>query len=254
MLTICCRKLVRHSSYTSLQRKLDDLRDYQLASLIKKKYIPVFFEQLGNSKSQLRQDLFVLSELDFKVDGYFVEFGATDGIRWSNSYLLESSYNWRGILAEPAKLWHEALTLNRNAHIEKNCVWSETGKKLLFNEVNDPKHLGELSTIDTFSSADQHRMTRSSDNNKYEVSTISLNDMLNKYEAPRAIDYLSIDTEGSEYDILSTFDFDKYDIKIITCEHNFTSMREKIYNLLTQKGYLRKYEEVSYFDDWYVKK
>ena len=45
------------------------------------------------------------------------------------------------------------------------------------------------------------------------------------------IDYLSIDTEGSEYEILKAFDFKKYKISIITCEHNFSKDRDKIFNL-----------------------
>ena len=78
-------------------------------------------------------------------------------------------------------------------------------------------------------------------------------DLLEKYNAPKYIDYLSIDTEGSEYEILKNFDFEKYVFKIITIEHNYTSMRDKIFTLLTSKGYKRKYENLSQFDDWYVK-
>ena len=68
---------------------------------------------LPSSKSQLRQDLFVLSELNFKVGGYFVEFGATNGIDLSNTYFLEEKFSWRGILVEPAKIWHQELSENR---------------------------------------------------------------------------------------------------------------------------------------------
>jgi len=71
--------------------------------------------------------------------------------------------------------------------------------------------------------------------------------------AAMGIDYLSIDTEGSEYEILSNFNFDKYQIKIVTCEHNFTPAREKIFSLMTQKRYLRRFAKFSRFDDWYVR-
>ena len=71
--------------------------------------------------------------------------------------------------------------------------------------------------------------------------------------APSFIDYLSIDTEGSEFDILSTVDFNKFSFGIITVEHNFSANREKIYRLLTENGYRREFEVISNFDDWYVK-
>ena len=71
------------------------------------------FENLKESQSQIRQDLFVLNELDFKKFGFFVDFGATDGIGFNNSFLLEEKYNWQGILAEPSKKWHKDLFLNR---------------------------------------------------------------------------------------------------------------------------------------------
>lgn len=204
-------------------------------------------EMLARSKAQLKQDMFVLAELGFKRDGYFVEFGATNGVDLSNTYLLEKDLGWTGILAEPAKVWHDALIANRTAKISFDCVWSKSNECIEFNEVSD----AELSTINTFSNNDGHAKTRET-GNKYNVYTTTLLDLLKKYNAPKEIDYLSIDTEGSEFDILNAFDFDAYKIKVITCEHNYTPMREEIYKLLTSKGYTRKYTEFSYFDDWYV--
>lgn len=201
----------------------------------------------SKSKAQLKQDMFVLDELDYKRDGYFVEFGATNGVDLSNTYLLEKELGWTGILAEPAVSWYIALPKNRSCHIDFGCVWSKSGERLEFNNVL----AAELSTIATFSNGDEHAKARET-GLKYDVTTISLIDLLKKYNAPKEIDYLSIDTEGSEYEILSAFNFDAYKFKIITCEHNYTPMREKLYDLLTSKGYTRKYTEYSRFDDWYV--
>lgn len=246
-------KLVRKSSYDKLFSNSSKLRDYELAGLIDEKFLGEYFHNLHFSKSQLRQDLFALSELGFKKNGYFVEFGATDGVGLSNTHLMETKFGWNGILAEPAKLWHSSLKKNRSAAIETDCVWRVTGETLLFNEVNDDSHKGELSTIDSFSKADNHRKVRESAGNRYEVRTVSLSDMLKKHNAPQQIDYLSIDTEGSEYEILNSFNFAEYDIKVITCEHNYTPMREKIHALLSENGYERKFSDFSLFDDWFVK-
>ena len=84
---------------------------------------------MERSRSQIRQDVFVLSELRFKKNGFFVDFGASDGISASNTYLLEKEYGWTGILSEPAKCWHKDLHNNRTSAIEKRCVWSESKYK-----------------------------------------------------------------------------------------------------------------------------
>ena len=89
------------------------------------------------SKSQLKQDIFVLLETDFKKNGFFVEFGATNGINISNTHILEKKFNWDGILAEPSKQWHKDLKNNRSAKIETNCVWSKSGESLNFMELED---------------------------------------------------------------------------------------------------------------------
>ena len=86
------------------------------------------------------------------------------------------------------------------------------------------------------------------------VDTISLTDMLEKHKAPYLIDYLSIDTEGSEFDILASHDFSKYTFKVITVEHNYQPQRDLIHELLTKHGYVRKFEDISLQDDWYVLK
>lgn len=203
---------------------------------------------LPKSKSQHRQDLFVLSQLDFKRNGYFVEFGASNGINLSNTYLLEKEYGWTGILAEPANCWHHELRNNRNVHIETHCVWSESNQVLKFNEVDSAL----LSTISSYSNTDSHSKRRKN-GKSYDVKTISLNDLLIKYDAPKEIDYLSIDTEGSEFEILNNFDFSKHHFRLITCEHNFTKMREEIFQLLSHNGYVRKFKELSKCDDWYSK-
>ena len=205
---------------------------------------------LPKSKAQLLQDIFVLSEMDFKRTGFFVEIGAADGINLSNSYLLEQEFGWTGILSEPARIWHKKLKINRpNAQVNFRCLWSRSNELITFNETQDPVY----STIDSLSSLDNHRFSRKY-GKKYEVSSISLNDLLEDHDAPRHIDYLSIDTEGSEYEILKSVDFEKYTFSVITCEHNFAPQRELIYELLTSHGYRRLYEEVSEFDDWYVLK
>ena len=261
---ISCRKAIEintdyadaHSNLGNILRHLGKLKE---AEKERKKGIDINFilntdskykekclKNLSLSTSQFRQDLFALSQLNFKRNGFFVEFGSCDGLLGSNSYLLEKFFNWDGILAEPAIFWHTKLKENRSVNIETKCVWKSSGNEVLFNE---PSFYKQMASIHMFSDKNKKYFK---EGNIYKVKTISLLDLLETYQAPKTIDYLSIDTEGSEYEILNAFDFDKYKFRVITCEHNFTSMREKIYDLLNSKGYQRKSTNISGVDDWYI--
>jgi hypothetical protein len=113
----------------------------------------VFVRDLVNAKcshAQLRQDLWVLHEMQHKTSGYFVEFGATDGVSLSNTFLLGRNFMWRGILAELNPTWHAALKRNRTAHIDLRCVYDTSGKHVQFAATR----YAELGTILEFISSD----------------------------------------------------------------------------------------------------
>ena len=204
------------------------------------KYKKQIIETAFKTKSQLFQEIFVLNKLNFKKKGFFVEFGACDGIYYSNTFLLEKKYKWEGILAEPNNIWKHNLLLNRSCKISHDCVSNETGKKIDFYEQED---LGLSGTIR------KEKFLKT-----YKVRTISLNDLLHKYQAPKNFDYLSIDTEGTEYEILKSLDFSKFKPKVITCEHNFNDNRNLIKEFLFGKGYEIFAGQNTKFDDWYFDK
>lgn len=211
------------------------------------RFVHFCLQRLPRSVAQLLQDLWVAYELGEQRDGYFVEFGAWDGAHHSNTLYLERELGWTGILAEPMRLAHTRLKARR-AIVDRRCVWVESGKTLLFNECDPPVH----STIDVYSYEDMHAESRRS-GTRYEVETVSLNDLLTQHGAPRRIDYLSVDTEGSELDILRAFDFGAWDVRLISVEHNYTDRRQGLFELLTSKGFVRKFEALSRADDWYVR-
>jgi len=211
-------------------------------------FIKYCANNMDKSHAQFFQDLLVLFLLKEKRDGYFIEFGVMDGITLSNTFLLESKYSWRGIAAEPARCWHQELRRNRTCSLDHRCVWSKSGEILQFNETPE----AEFSTIDALSNSDRHAEHRK-EGNRYTVETISLRDLLRAHDAPRSIDYLSIDTEGSEFAILNSFFPTQHKVRIITVEHNYTGQRLDIHSLLTSWGYTRMFEELSMWDDWYIK-
>jgi FkbM family methyltransferase len=199
------------------------------------------------ARSQLGQDVLALAQVGLKKPGFFVEFGATNGLGLSNTYLLEKDFGWTGILCEPAKEWQADLAHNRSCAIDTRCVYSLTGETVQFSETS----IRELSTISKYMKSDSNRLIRKRAAS-YEVETVTLEDLLSTHNAPSYIDFLSIDTEGSEYEILKGFNFSKYSFGLICVEHNFTSNRKRINELLTDNGYSQVFVEFSAFDDWYL--
>lgn len=214
---------------------------------------------MGPAGSQLKiaengQDFFVLENTSYKERGFFVDIGAADGITGSNTFILEKFYKWHGICVDPNPVFMQSLFNCRDSFVSTLCVYSETGKILPFKFCTDEnqffgwnfrsglkQHLSDINT-----EVDKSFSTLN-------VLTISLNDLLELYNAPTNIDYISLDTEGSEYEILKAFNFEKYSVKCFTVEHAFTDNRDKIYNLMISKGYIRVKEEYSGQEDWYIK-
>lgn len=206
------------------------------------------FDRLDLSRSQILQDLWVGYELGEQRGGFFVEFGATNGLTNSNSWLLEKEYGWRGILAEPNPVWHEDLDRNRSCAVDKRCVFVRSGETLSFAATEDPELSGIAATAEHDHFAAIRRAAPSCD-----VETISLNDLLEQHQAPAVIDYMSIDTEGSELAILEAFDFARWQVRLFSVEHSNSPQEARIDALLAVQGYRRKFSEFSQWDGWYVR-
>jgi FkbM family methyltransferase len=199
------------------------------------------------SYSQLQQDLEVIKHYNNKEGGFFIEVGASDGIELSNTYLLETKYKWKGICCEPIPARFDKLVVNRpNSICFNNAVYNESGLTLTFSISNDNDLLSGISNhINKFKDmVDANSIA-------IKVETLSLLDVLNKANAPSFIEYMSLDTEGSEFEILKNFDFNKYKFGLIDVEHNYIEpLRSQIKELLLSKGY--KYKGENNWDDTYV--
>jgi len=202
------------------------------------------------SHAQLFQDLLAVFFHKGKRGGFFVEFGACDGLYLSNTLVLERDFAWRGILAEPARYWHDDLRRNRRAVIDTRAVWRESGRQVEFVETA----ARELSTMVAVASNDAHGELRGKPGGAtYTVETVSINDLLAAHKAPQQIDFLSIDTEGSEREVIDALDFDRYQIGVLTVEHNYREdERKRVFDTVTARGFTRIFEPLSQFDDWFV--
>jgi FkbM family methyltransferase len=205
------------------------------------------FKEFRETYSQISQDLLALFCLG-QSPKYFVEFGACDGVYLSNTFMLEKYYGWDGLLVEPSHHYNKILKEIRSANIDTLCVSDKTGERIEFLEV---ENLQGISGADQYAYNDIHTATRKKFGKKYFVETISLNDLLDKHNCPETIDYISIDTEGSEYSILKAYDFSRK-FNLITVEHNNTYQRDLINELIISKGYVQIMPEESKWDSWFV--
>ena len=247
---------------SAIRKILNSISYYKISSedyiLFRKNYKLLLFTEFKNlvnsdkldykflidSKSQLIQDLIVLYHFDFKKNGTFVELGAHDGFELSNTHILENSFFWNGVLIEPVKSSFNKLINNRKTICLNKVVYNKKGN-ITFQE----DLISELSTIKEFSNSDLHKRKKKIE---YEIESITLNEIFKDYLNTHYIDFLSLDTEGSEYTILKELDHNEYRFGLICVEHNFTNNREKINTLLIKNGYRRVYENFSKWDDFYI--
>lgn len=201
---------------------------------------------ISYSQIEIGQDLEVLNYYNNKENGFFIEIGANDGIELSNTYLLEKHYNWKGICAEPIPDKFKLLCNNRpNSFCCDNAVYNESDKKVIFDIANNCDFLSGIQE-----NIDCHKESVNVNKTEIIVTTITLNDLLDKANAPLFIEYLSLDTEGSELEILKSVDFNKYKFGLIDVEHNYVEPRRSdIKNLLLSNGY--EYIKENHWDDSY---
>ena len=195
------------------------------------------FQMERSLYSQLNQDLWVLKELGYKKNGTFLDIGAHDGINLSNTYLLEKDYGWNGLCIDANPDTFEKLKQNRNT-----CVCSllseQKNKDVMLNKI------GELSFTDNENQAVTVDAIERSYNMKIDgvlLKTNTLDCILEDQNIPTVIDYLSIDIEGMELKALSTMDFNKYHVNLITIEHNACHIgneyRNQIHDFVSERGF-----------------
>ena len=204
-----------------------------------KNFFKFIIDKKKLSKSQIFQDLFAYFFSNFKKKGVFIEIGGGNGVDLSNTYILEKKFKWKGVICEPDNRLHANILAKRKCFLETAPVTNISNKNIYFYY----KGLYNSYTSSAYNSSAK------------KVKSISLNNLIKKYQLTKNIDYISIDTEGNELDIIKKFNFNKYNVKIFTIEHNFkNNIRKNIYKIFKKNGYRRVFKYISYMDDWYIKR
>lgn len=198
----------------------------------------------GITQSQLFQDLFALHATSHKRKGYFVEVGVGDGVAHSNTRLLELGFGWSGLLIEPNFALWDAIRQSRQATLVP-CAASAAKGELVFNRVAT----AELSYVGN--DVPNDNLQRSVLESRV-IPTKTLDDILSEQGAPKDMDYLSIDVEGHELEVLGGFDVQRWRPKAITIEYNNDADRaDAIRHRLP--GYRQVMPALSGCDLWFVR-
>ena len=225
------------------------LRDFAINNPLEsaaRDFMQLALQELEHSRGQCFQDIAALYFSKKKRSGFFVEVGTGNGELLSNTFMLEKRFGWQGILFEPDRRFHESIGNLRTAKLDERPVYSCDDKVLQFLEVS---RAGELSTLSEFRREDGRFRFGS----MREVKTTSLNTAFSLHNAPREIDYISIDTEGSELEVLQGLDFNKYKVGFLTIEHNYVAGKKEAFaEHLAPFGFKPVLTEFSNQDIWLV--
>jgi FkbM family methyltransferase len=185
--------------------------------------------------------------------GFFLDSGASDGVSGSNTLLLESRFDWRGICVEPNDRLFARLVCERRCVCLNCCLYDRAGEVAFFESAGvlggivdeyDPRHLNYARSV----VASQRGNGEAGGPVTKPARTIG--SVLREFGAPRVIDYWSLDTEGSELAILRSFPFGEFTVRVLTVEHNLAPVRETIRRFLEARGYHRA--RLLGIDDGYI--
>jgi FkbM family methyltransferase len=196
---------------------------------------------------QHNEDAFLNTLFPEEHIGVCIEVGAYDGISGSNTYFFENK-GWRSLCIEPIPISFQNCQSIRKESI--NCCISDDDKEdtdfHIFCLNNNLSAISSLDPDQRLIDSHSHLIT---DRQICKVKVRSLTSLLNELNYPTTIDFISIDTENTELDVLKGIDFNKYDIRVMVIENNYDDPYCEEY--LKQFGY-KKINRIA-VNDFFVK-
>jgi FkbM family methyltransferase len=183
-------------------------------------------------------------------NGFYVDVGAHDGISINNTLYFEKNNNWRGINIEPIKKVFDKLVINRPNNINLNCaVCNNDGETDFLCNIGYTEMISGIK--DNFDIRHLHRLQR--ENIQYgsiteviKVETKKLETILHDNDISH-INYLSIDVEGAEFEVIKSINFDKVFIDVIGFENNYNDVSVPIVEYLQNKGFIVIHKSLDIF-------
>jgi FkbM family methyltransferase len=180
------------------------------------------------------QDLFAYMYLQRKQNGFYMDIGANDGVTASNTCVFEQ-LGWRGVCIEPQPEIYKQLRKSRKCDCYNVAISSQSDDSVEFVIADDHGVNPCSGLADGFTEYLQTSINeRGLKTKTIKVKTMTFEDVMKNYPDITHIDYMSIDVEGSEVNILETIDFEKYSFGFVSIEGNEP---EKITDLMKKKNY-----------------
>jgi FkbM family methyltransferase len=239
--------LEREPNYDELQYHVNRIKNKNISFFSLYKEFMNCNEFKVKYKSQHFEDKIICNLFNFN-SGFFVDIGAYDGVTFSNSYILEKNLGWKGICIEPSSKSFDILKKKRESINLQCCVSNINDNEVNFIEYNDDNSTSEnnISQWSTLLINDEHiNKNRIIGHKNYQKKNIKIqsytfNYIMEKY-CINNIDFLSIDTEGNELNIISNIDFKKYNIKTIIYENSLDEdYNQKINSVLENNNFIFK--------------
>ena len=217
-----------------------------LIKSITPKFLLEFYYDFKNK----RKTYYGHHELDKKLKkylnyekGFFVELGANDGIKQSNTFYFEKNLGWNGILIEPIKTKYLKCLKYRsskNYFYNNACVginFKRDKIKMIYSDlmssIDDKEIINKIDAKKHAKDGEKY-LLKNEKIEEFWVSTRTLNDILQEVNTPKLIDFLSLDVEGSELEVLNGIDFKIYNFKFILVE---SRNDDEIVKYLSNKNY-----------------
>ena len=191
-------------------------------------------------------------------DGFFVELGANDGYTESNTIYLEIHKGWRGVLIEPSPNLFLSCTRTRkrNKIFCNACVGMDYDKKYVDMEYANLMSISSnldvdmgVSNQEIYLKAGREHLQTNQRNLKFGALARTLSSILDESNAPKEIDFLSLDVEGAELDVLRGVDFNNYSFKYMLIECRTI---ERLESYLLERGY-QKIDKLTHTDHLFSK-
>jgi FkbM family methyltransferase len=220
-------------------------RRFYIFALIYKIKSHIMFHSQDNQDKYLETNIF-----NGYKNGFYVDVGAHDGITINNTLYFEKNNNWSGINIEPIKKVFDKLVINRPNNINLNCaVCNNDGETdFLCNTGYTEMISGIKDNFDIrhFERLQRENIQHHSITELIKVETKKLETILHEYDISH-INYLSIDVEGAEFEVIKSINFDKVFIDVIGFENNYNDVSVPIVEYLQNKGFIIIHKSLDIF-------